>query len=186
MQSEDRKKTTQPEKKWLIILLVLITLAAVGVTIWALFFRDTSPELTPDYAPVEADANVEPIKDEEDEEKMEAGEGGGAVSMTYQKEVAISLSDNKATLLFQNPSKSVNDVVVQLAIVSDTTETVIAQSGTISPGSQITTMDLLDGAAKLSEGVYTGRFNVFYYDPDSGEKAIVNSTVEGLVVTVTE
>lgn len=35
--------------------------------------------------------------------------------------------------MFQNPSKSVNDIVLQLVIISeDGTETVIAQSGTLS------------------------------------------------------
>ncbi|MFR5148414.1 MAG: hypothetical protein ACLTER_01800 [Ruminococcus sp.] len=51
--------------------------------------------------------------------------------MVYQKEVHIShFPDNKANLMFQNPSKSVNDIVLQLVIISeDGTETVIAQSG---------------------------------------------------------
>ena len=40
-------------KKILIPVLLLITLIAVGVTIWALFFRSPEPVLAPDYAPVE-------------------------------------------------------------------------------------------------------------------------------------
>ena len=64
--------------------------------------------------------------------------------MVYQKEVHISLSDNKANLMFQNPSKSVNDIVLQLVIISeDGTETVIAQSGTLSSGYKIEQLDLI-------------------------------------------
>ncbi|MDO4325314.1 MAG: hypothetical protein Q4E24_04630 [bacterium] len=171
----------------LILLLVLITAIAVAVTIWALFFRKTAPVLAPDYAPVEAEVYAVPIEDESKEDKMEADQGGGAVSMTYQKNVTISLAENTAKLMFQNPSKSVNDMVLQLIIVSsDGTETVIAQSGSIKPGNKIDQLDLIEGAASLSEGTYNGKFNVLYYDPDSGEKAIVNGSVEGISITVTQ
>lgn len=183
----DSNKKQKDGKKVLIILLLIITIIAVGVTIWALFFRDTTPDLTPDYAPVEEDENAKDIEGEEDKEKMKADEGGGAVSMSYQKSVTISLSEQKASLFFQNPSKSVNDIVLQLIIVSsDDTETVIAQSGTIHPGKQIENLDLLEDVATLSEGTYNGKFNILYYDPDSREKAIVNGNIEGIEITVTE
>lgn len=181
------KEKTKDQKKILIFLLLLITAIAVGVTVWALFFRDTTLVLAPDYAPVEEEENAEDIEGEEDTEKMEAKEGGGAVSMSYRKSVSISLSGQSASLMFQNPSKSVNDMVLQLIIVSaDGTETVIAQSGTIRPGKQVEELALIKGAAALSEGTYNGKFNILYYDPDSGEKAIVNGSIEGIEITVTE
>lgn len=63
--------------------------------------------------------------------------------MVYQKEVQIS-SSQTASLMFQNPSKSVNDIVLQLVITgSDGTETVIAQSGTLSPGYKVETLGLI-------------------------------------------
>lgn len=182
MQANEKIKD---RRKILILLLVLITAIAVGVTIWALFFRRTTPVLAPDYAPVEEEKNAEDIEGEEDTEKLEASEGGGAVSMSYQKNVVISLESQTAALMFQNPSKSVNDMVLQLAIVSaDGTETVIAQSGTIHPGKQVETLELISGAAQLSEGSYTGKFNILYYDPDTGEKAIVNGSIEGIEISV--
>lgn len=176
----------QGKKTGIIIAILLLIIAiAVGVTIWALFFRDTTPVLAPDYAPVEEDANAKDIEGEADEDKMEADEGGGAVSMSYQKEVSISLAEQKATLLFQNPSKSVNDMVLQLVIVSsDGEETVIAQSGTLKPGKQVEELDLIKDAATLSEGTYNGKFNILYYDPDSREKAIINGSIEGVEITV--
>lgn len=180
------KKTTAQDKKTQIIVtaLFLITLIAVAVTIWALFFRKTTPVLTPDYAPQETETHAEPIPGDSDNEKMETTSGGGAVSMVYQKEVQISLSSQTASLMFQNPSKSVNDIVLQLVITgSGGTETVIAQSGTLSPGYKVETLDLIEGAASLSEGTYTGKFNVLYYDPDTGEKSVLNSTIEGVAIT---
>ena len=80
-----------------------------------------------------------------------------------------------------------NDIVLQLVIISeDGTETVIAQSGTLSPGYKIEQLDLIKDAAKLSVGDYTGRYNVLYYDPDSGEKAVLNGNIEGIKITVTD
>lgn len=183
---ENKGKNTD-WKKWLIPILLLITVTAVCVTVWALFIRRPVPVLAPDYAPVEADVNAVPIEDESAEEKLEAAEGGGAVSMTYQKNVTISLADQTAGLMFQNPSKSVNDMVLQLLIVGqDGTETVIAQSGTIKPGNQLRSLELISGVAALTVGTYNGKFNILYYAPDSGEKAIVNGSVEGIEITVTE
>lgn len=181
------KKTTAQDKKTqtIIIVLFVITLIAVAVTVWALFFRKTAQVLAPDYAPQEAETHAEAIPGDSDDEKMETSSGGGAVSMVYQKEIQISLSSQTASLMFQNPSKSVNDIVLQLAVTgSDGTETVIAQSGTLSPGYKVETLDLIEGAATLSEGTYTGKFNVLYYDPDTGEKSVLNSTIEGVAITV--
>ena len=95
-------------KKILIPVLLLITLIAIGVTIWALCFRDTAPVLAPDYAPVEEESNAQAIEDDSGE-KLEAEEGGGAVSLTYSNEVTIDLSDKAASLVFANPGKSVQD-----------------------------------------------------------------------------
>ena len=54
-------------KKILIPVLLLITLIAIGVTIWALCFRDTAPVLAPDYAPVEEESNAQALEDDSDE-----------------------------------------------------------------------------------------------------------------------
>ena len=166
------------KKKWtiLIALLLLITIAAVSVTIWALFFREPETILPPDYAPVETDPNQTPI-DGDSDEKMDVEEGGGAVSLTYSNKVTIDLSNEKATLMFANPGKSVQ-VIVQ--------DTVLVQSGRLTPGNQVTTLDLLDGAAKkLSPGIYEGKFLISYYDPDTGEMAVVNTEIP-ITITVQE
>lgn len=168
----------------LIIILILITLIAVSVTIWALFFRDTTPVLVPDYAPQQIEENAIPIENDDDE-KMTASNGGGAVSMTYQDKVTVSLTDNSMNLMFQNPSKSLCNMILQVIVISaDGTETVIAQSNTLPPGFKLKSLDLLENSVKLSEGIYNGKFNVLYYDVDTGEKAIVNGNIENVEITV--
>ncbi|MDO4331251.1 MAG: hypothetical protein Q4C58_01005 [Eubacteriales bacterium] len=181
-----KKKSRNNRTKILTALLLLIAFLAAGVTVWILFFRDTGPELTPDYAPRQAEEYAELIGGDSGE-KMEVPKGGGGVSMIYQKTVQISLSDNTASLMFQNPSKSVNDIVLQIVLVGDDkTETVIAQSGTLSPGYKLEKLDLLKDAAKLSAGQYTGRYNVLYYDPETAERSVLNGSIEGVEITVTE
>lgn len=173
-----RHTETQEEKKkkskyLLLLLLLLITFLAVVIMIWALFFRDGRPELAPDYAPQETESNAESIPDDEGG-KLESPQGGGSVSLTYSKSVTIDLSEEKASLLFANPGKSNQDMVVQLVIQ----EEVIIQSGTLQPGNQVTTLDLLEDAAEqLSAGVYEGNFNILFYNQESGEKAIVNTEI---------
>lgn len=161
-----------------IAVLIVITVAALCVTVWALFIRDRSTVLAPDYAPQEEERNAEAIPNDTGE-KMDNPEGGGSVSLTYSRDVSISLGDGTVSLLFANPGKSNQDMVLQL-IVQDT---VIVQSGTLKPGNQVTTLSLLDGVSrKLAAGTYEGNFNVLYYDTVSGEKAIVNTEIP---VTIT-
>ena len=163
----------------IIAILAVITVAALCVTMWALFFREPSAGdddkviLNPDYAPQKQEQNAETIPDDTGE-KMENPEGGGAVSLTYSIEVTIVISDKAAALYFANPGKSNQDMVIQIAIQ----DTIILQSGTLSPGNQVKLLNLLEGAEDmLQPGGYEGKFVVLYYDPISGEKSMVNTEI---------
>lgn len=150
----------------IIAILAVITVAALCVTMWALFLREPSAGdddkviLNPDYAPQKQEQNAETIPDDTGE-KMENPEGGGAVSLTYSNEVTIDISDKAAALYFANPGKSNQDMVIQIAIQ----DTIILQSGTLSPGNQVKLLNLLEGAEDmLQPGGYEGKFIVLYYD----------------------
>lgn len=173
MAAQERKEDRKDKKKWLLLLLLLLILAAaMGVTIWALFFR-AAPALAPDYAPRQEEPYAEDIGDDGDQ-KLTQAEGGGAVSLTYTVQVNINLTEEQATLYFANPSKSNQDMVLQIVVQ----DVVIAQSGKLSPGKKIEKLDLLEGAAgRLSPGGYNGEFVVLYYQPDTHEKTIVNTEI---------
>ena len=162
------------KSKFLIVGLALITVVAISVTVWALFFRENQTViLTPDYAPKEEEINIEAIPNDSGE-KIQSEEGGGGVSLTYSTDVIIDLSDKKAYLYFANPGKSNQNMVLQIAISDE----VIVQSGTIVPGFRVSELDLLSGSEKmLSEGGYDGKFVVLFYNPESGEKAMVNTEI---------
>ncbi len=171
-QTENNK--SQKRTTIIIAILAVITVAALCITMWALFFREAGgPALAPDYAPQEMEQHAETIPNDSGE-KMENPEGGGSVSLTYSNKVTIDLSDKMASLYFANPGKSNQDMVIQISIQ----DTVILQSGTLVPGQQVKLLDLLEGAEKqLSPGGYEGKFVVLYYDQTSGEKAMVNTEI---------
>lgn len=165
----------------LIIILFVITLIAVGISVWAVCFRDNKPsdknaDSLPDYAPRQIEQDALPLSENGDE-KMSVPEGGGAVSLTYSNEVALSLSSKSADIMFQNPGKSNQDIILQLDIDGK----IIAESGRIIPGYKLDKLDDVD-ADMLEQGVYEGKFLVIYYDSVSGERAIVNTEIP---VTIT-
>ena len=172
MSCKTQQGNTDKRKQILIIALILLLMITVAITVWALFFRDTTPVLAPDYAPQQTEENAEPFDDNSNGEKLQQQQGGGAVSITYSKEVTIDLSDNTAKLLFANPYKSNQDMMLQIVIQ----DTVIVQSGLLTPGHQVTKLDLFDNV-KLSSGTYEGKFVVLYYQKDTGEKAMINTEI---------
>ena len=162
------------KKNWLIPVLMAGIVICIGVTIWALFFRQSGEALVPDYAPQETEQNARPIEGD-DGAKLDAPEGGGAISLEYDSHVTVDLSDGKAYLSYANPGKSTQDIVLRIEIQ----DTAVIQSGTIRPSNQVSELELLDGAAdKLREGVYDAVFRILSYDPVTGEKAMVDTLAE--------
>lgn len=169
----ESKKERKDESRLIIALLLLITLAAVCVTVWALYFRTPDVLLAPDYAPKETEVHAQVIPDDRGE-PAKSESGGGSVSLTYSNQVSIDLSREQASLMFANPGKSNQNMVLRIVIQDE----VIVQSGTIPPGHQVNTLDLLEGAASmLVPGGYEGNFSILYYHPETGEKAMVNTEI---------
>lgn len=158
----------------------LITVVALGVSVWALLFREETAVIAPDYAPRVEESAAEPIPNE-GLGMLDKPENGSAVSITYSDQVMVDLSEETAKLLFANPRRSHQDMLLQLVIH----DVVILQSGRILPGNQVTNLQLLPKVAKrLSAGGYDGVFVISYYDPASGEKALVNTEIP-VSVTIT-
>lgn len=163
--------------KVLVVVLAIIVFLSVCIALWALFWRDPTPILSPDEAPT-AEENAIPTGDD-GAEKMDQPKGGGAVNITYSDQVTISLSDGTAHLFFSNPSRSNQSMVVEIIIQGTT----IVQSGALAPGNKVEILPLLD-AAKLSPGGYEGIFHVLFYNEDSTQ-ALLNTEIP-ISITVTE
>ncbi len=165
-----RGKHGAKRQNYLLIALIILLLITFAITMWALFFRDTKPTLAPDYASQDTESNA--IEFDDDDDKMEHQQGGGAVSIMCDDEAHIDIAKNKIYLSFGNPSKSTQDMLVQVKIQ----DVVIVQSDRIVPGYKVSELDLFDNA-KLSSGKYEGKIVVYYYHPDTHEKAMINTEI---------
>ena len=98
--NEESQKKNKRKFLFLLILLLLIFSLSVGVLIFVLFRGADIPTLAPDYAPeqIDPDANKTP---DDTSNKLEASEGGGAVSMIFHKNVTYDLSEKKFKFYFK-------------------------------------------------------------------------------------
>ena len=166
--------------KWLIIILSVGIVICTGVTIWAVFFRG-GDDISPDYPPQGIESNQTPI-DGDDSGKLESPEGGGAINVTYGTAATVDLSEKTVTIYYANPNASNQNVSI-LIMVNDL---VVAKSDLITPGNQVSKLELqTDAASNLQVGGYDAELVVQAYDPDSGEKAMIDTKGE-LTLTVTE
>lgn len=166
--------------KWLIIILVTGIVICTGVTIWALFFRGGG-DISPDYPPQGIESNQTPI-DGDDSGKLDSPEGGGAINVTYGTAAKVDLSEKTVTVYYANPNASNQNVSI-LIMVNDL---VVAKSDLITPGNQVSKLELQkEAASRLQVGGYNAELVVRAYDPESGEKAMVDTKGE-LTLTVTE
>lgn len=151
----------------LIVLLILV----IGVGVAVAFGSHKSDNYAPKLDPVAE-------KMEDTGEKMEAPEGGGAVSLTYSTIVTISMEEKQAEVLFENPSKSTKSTVLQVMLKGqeENQEMLIAESDLIPAGYKISQLALKEDI-NLEPGRYEGEFNVLYYDVESGEKEVVDTKI---------
>ena len=175
-----KRSTEEKEKKrkWLIIIPVIGMAICVGITIWALFFRGGG-DISPDYPPQGIESNQTPI-DGDDSGKLDNPEGGGAINVTYGTAATVDLSEKTVTIYYANPNASNQNVSILITV----NDLVVAKSDLITPGNQVSKLELQkDAASKLQVGGYDAELVVRAYD--SGEKAMVDTKGE-LTLTVTE
>lgn len=141
--------------------------------------------IDPDHPLPTEDSNAQTIPvDEDEDEKVVSQDGGGSVSMVYTLEAQVSLSSGEIQIYFRNPSASNHDVAIDLYIISGDQQIPIAQSGLIQAGYGLEKLTLLE-SVNLSQGVYEGKYVVHFYNPETGERALVEPEITDLTVTVT-
>lgn len=165
----------------LIIALSMLIVVCVGVTAWALFFRGDPDPISPDYPPQGTDDNQRPIEGD-DSTKIDSPEGGGAINVTFGTSATASLGEKTVQLYYANPGASNQNVAILIVIG----EMVVAKSDLITPGNEVTQLTLEDYAASMLQlGGYDAQLVVRAYDPDSGEKAMVDTKGQ-ITLTVIE
>ena len=137
-----------------------------------------SKVLEPDYPQMTEDPNADTIPDD-DSEKPVVSNGGGSVTISFMDNVTYSLSTGELSLYYQNPNASTHNVVVQVILENGEDEYLLAQSGILTPGQQADA-----GAPQLSVGGYNGKLKLLFYDPETGERAIVDTDIPCTVSVV--
>lgn len=171
------------------LLSLLGTLAAFAVILGILLsMSEEGPFAPPVISPVSPlppeDENSAPIEGDDGDEKLESEEGGGAVSLIYTTDAKLNLSTKKIGVYFLNPRRSNHDIVFHLMLLNGDERICIASSGRIVPGKGLLIMDFKTASAQLSPGIYNGLYEVYFYNPDTGERAAIASNVAGITITV--
>lgn len=166
-----------------VIALSVLTVTSIGVTVGVLVSRggNTPGPITPDYPPQGTDDNQKPI-DGDNDIQIDSPTGGGAIRVTYSPNATADLSEKKITLYYANPGASNQNVRLMIKVG----EVYIAKSELITPGNYIEELTLADEAVtRLQAGGYTAELLIQSYDPETNEKAMVDTKGE-LTLTVTQ
>ncbi len=168
---------------------LLGTLAAFAVILGILLsMGEEGPLSPPVISPVNPlppeDENSAPIEGDDSDEKLESEEGGGAVSLIYTTDATLNLSTTKIKMYFLNPRRSNHDIVFHLTLLNGEERIRIASSGRIVPGKGLLIMEFDTRSAQLSEGVYEGLYEVYFYNSETGERAAIATDVAGINITV--
>lgn len=155
------------------LVLILLIVICIGVIIFLLIKNQNT--LTPEFAPGTIDTNA--IKEEDNGDKMDKTDGGGAVSLSYSNVVAVNTKTNDIKMYFKNPSKSRESIVLQIIVKQNDEEYVIAKSELLPPGYTLYNMKI-NTSKKIPIGGYNGIFRITYYNEDTGEKQIVNTEID--------
>lgn len=164
------QKVEKSKVKRFLTLIFVITLVcgAIMAVAWKLNDNDF---LDPDENVKKIETNAETMRDEGDA-KLVQESGGGAASLSYTKVVTVDLNTKQIHMLFGNPSRSNYNAVVQVMVEGE----VIGMSGRLEPGYQVRELPL-DKDVELFPGKYEGKLQIYFYDPVTFERAMVNSAI---------
>lgn len=165
------------------LLLLIPILLLVIRTGWFKPADDGKVVLAPDYPLIKDEPNSQPTED--NQQKFEVSENGGAVALNYSDKVEYGLSDQTVTLFFANPGSSTQAVVLQIIVYGGVNvdtgkpeEYLLAESGVLRPGYYVERLDAdLESNVSLASGVYSGVMRVLFYNEDTGERAVVNTEI---------
>lgn len=153
-----------------IIIIILLLLRSCGD-------GDSGKVLEPDYNIVEPDDNASAIPDEAPPaETPEVEEGGGSMSLIYSDQVSVNLATGEVGLFYQNPSDSSHSLVLQIIIEREDQQYLVAESGALEPGFMLTQLEA-EGDLPLAEGIYEGVIKLLFFDPETGERAVVDTNI---------
>lgn len=123
-----------------------------------------------------SDVDKNAVQDKEDnEEKMEVSEGGGAASITYSNIINIKKEEKQINLYLKNPNKSREKMILEIMLEHDDKEIKIGESKLIPPGYEIRKLSLSN--EDLEKGNYKGYIKVYFVSEKTNKKEIVDTKI---------
>lgn len=180
MEKSSKNSKNQRNITTIILLIVLILLLAVVAVLVLRLLADREREPTviePDYSLVDPDDNADTIPGD-DGTAPSVNNGGGSMELIFGDQITVDLAAGKVALNYQNPKESTHAIVVQIIIERGEEQYLVAESGGIKRGYAISELSLNADTAKiLAPGVYEGVMRLFAYDPETGERALVDMNI---------
>ena len=141
----------------------------------------------PNYPLPPVDENSRPLEGD-DSDKIVTD--GGAASLIYTLDAEVNLSKGTIDIYFLNPNASTRDITLRLILLVGDEEYTIGASGRILPGRGLLTLSLNSEEVELSPTddtmAYAGRYELAYYHPVTGERSLVETKIENVIIRVTE
>jgi len=133
--------------------------------------------LSPDRLPTNREENQIPLPTQDPDDTNDAS--GQSITVTYDPQVRVDLSDLTVLLYYAHPNDSLQDVSVMVMVQEET----LASSDWIEPGHAISQLELSPhAAARLQEGSYRGYLLVRACDPETSVLAPVDAKAEVTVI----
>jgi len=103
----------------------------------------------------------------------------GSDTITYSSMATINLKTQKISMLYKHDLDSTNDVKIELYLVGENSNLLVAESGIIPAGYQITEMSLKSGIANMpSVGTYQGLMKIIYLSDEGNTSTNVDIPLE--------
>lgn len=160
------------------ILLGIVISSYIGIKLYG-----SIPYIIPDH-PLPPEDEKSTVIEEDNTKKSDSNNNGGSVRIKLSNIAKINLNTGNIEMVYQNPNQSNHDSVITLVLISESKEYIIAKSGLIKSGKQITNLKLINNIVNLSEGVYKGKYIIDHYNPTTGEKALTNSNFNDIEIQV--
>ena len=160
------------------ILLGILVSTYIGIKIYT-----SIPSVTPDY-PLPNEDEQSTVIEDDNTKQSDSKNNGRSVRIKLSNIAKIDLNTGNIEMIYQNPKQSNQDSVITLVLISENKEYIIARSGLIKSGKQITNLKIINNVVSLSEGVYKGKYIIDHYNPTTGEKALTNSNFNDIEIQV--
>ena len=133
--------------------------------------------LEPDYAVIPVDDQAKPMESSDPVKEPVVQQSGGSVTISFQDNISYDTTTGWLTLFYQNPASSTHNVTVEVILLNGGEEYLLARSGLLEPGYEVSTLRIDQAAPTVSAGGYNAKLRLAFYDRETGERANVDTDI---------